>query len=141
MRHQSAYVGHAEAGHGHLAVQRVVPGDLVGRVHILVGIVVVLHLEARLLQALHDVLRSGQSGQTVAHLDALLDAHVVLVVGVVLLRYHPVVAGEATAWLQHSGDLCEGDDPVRRVASGLNLVGGVEVFVGPRKGLEITWKI
>lgn len=48
VRNQPAHVGHAEPRHRHLAVEGVVPGDLVGGMHVLVRIVVRLHFEAGL---------------------------------------------------------------------------------------------
>ena len=43
--------------------------------------------------------------QTVAEVDLVHDAHVLLVVGVELLGRDPLVAGKVAAWLQHTVDL------------------------------------
>jgi hypothetical protein len=135
---QAAEVGHSEARERHLAVQGLVPRDLVGGVHASVGVVRVNHLEAGLLQALKHVLGGGEGGQAVADLDSLLDADVVLVVGVVLVGDDPLVSGEQGALLQHARDTAEGHHAVGGVAGGLDLVGGVEVLSGPGELLEVS---
>mmetsp|Transcript_237 Transcript_237/g.477 ORF Transcript_237/g.477 Transcript_237/m.477 type:complete len:315 (-) Transcript_237:101-1045(-) len=103
-----------------------------------VGVVRGQHLEARSLQVLVNHVPGNQRGQPVAHLDALLDPHVVLVGRVVLGQNHPLVAGEERALLEHAVDAAEGLYAVGGVAGGLDLVRGVEVLVRPGQGLEVS---
>mmetsp|Transcript_34590 Transcript_34590/g.50555 ORF Transcript_34590/g.50555 Transcript_34590/m.50555 type:complete len:334 (+) Transcript_34590:614-1615(+) len=133
-----AQAGHPEALERVGAVQRGVPGDLVGRVLAAVGVVVLQHLEAGLLEGLHHLLGRGQRGQPVAHLDALLDLHVPRVTRVVVVAHHPLVAREPAALLEHAGHLGEGLHLVRGVASGLDGVGHVKVPRIPGQLLEVA---
>lgn len=68
---QATNVSHAEARERHLSVERVIPRDLVGCVHALVSVVTILHFEARLLQTVNNMLRSGQSWQSITDLYAI----------------------------------------------------------------------
>ena len=128
VRARAAEARHAEAAQRHLAVERVVPGDLRRRVGVGVGVAVLEHLEARRLERRDDVRRRRERREAVADLDALLDRDVARVRRVVapLGKDDPLVAREEAARLQAARDLGEAPDLVRRVARRLDLVGHVE---------------
>jgi len=135
---KTADVGHAEARWREGSVEWFIPSDFVLGMHVGVGIEVIQDFETSLLQAVDDVLRSGKGWQTVTYFNTFLDADVILVLRIVLLRDHPIVAGEKSSRLQDTVNSLEGDDAIRRVASCLNFKCDIEGFVFPRQFLEVS---
>mmetsp|Transcript_24329 Transcript_24329/g.71614 ORF Transcript_24329/g.71614 Transcript_24329/m.71614 type:complete len:227 (-) Transcript_24329:749-1429(-) len=105
-----------------------VPG-LATRVVVKRGVARVQHLEAHVLERGDHLLGLGHVREPVPLLDLLLDLAVRRVVGVVLVREAPLVAGEDRAGLEHPLDLRVDALAHGRVAGGLDGVDRVEAVV------------
>mmetsp|Transcript_12625 Transcript_12625/g.30809 ORF Transcript_12625/g.30809 Transcript_12625/m.30809 type:complete len:351 (-) Transcript_12625:541-1593(-) len=84
------------------------------------------NLEPRLLQRRQAVMRRRDVREPISLLDLLLDRYVLGIVGIVLVRQAPLVAGEDCAGPEYAVDLRVASDAIRRVARRLDGVGRVE---------------
>mmetsp|Transcript_5945 Transcript_5945/g.11804 ORF Transcript_5945/g.11804 Transcript_5945/m.11804 type:complete len:227 (+) Transcript_5945:786-1466(+) len=110
-------LGGPAGGDGRVPGHRVLSHVLLA---LLAPVKVLLDLEARLLEGSNDVLLSDEVGEGVSGLDASLHAHVLGVLGVVLVSHHPVVNNEDTTGLEALEDFREALHSVGCVASGLD---------------------
>mmetsp|Transcript_29773 Transcript_29773/g.65184 ORF Transcript_29773/g.65184 Transcript_29773/m.65184 type:complete len:279 (-) Transcript_29773:260-1096(-) len=138
MGDESTEVGHTESGDRHLSTESVVPGNLVGTVLTSVGVIELNVGKSGGFHVLDDLTVVHKSGEGVSDLDSFLDTHVVLVVGIVGVKHHPLVTTELSTFLEHAVDATEALHTVRGVAGGFDLIGRVEGVGIKGKVLEVA---
>lgn len=129
---------HAESGQGHLSSEGLIPRDLIGRMGPSVGIEVFNVIEPSGFHRLDDVRIVDEGREGISNLNPLFNAHMVCVVGVVLVKHHPFIASELCTFLQHAIDSREALDAIGGVASSLNLVSTIECVIIEGKVLKVA---
>mmetsp|Transcript_34 Transcript_34/g.74 ORF Transcript_34/g.74 Transcript_34/m.74 type:complete len:308 (+) Transcript_34:249-1172(+) len=136
MRANTTKTSHTETFQRQGSFQCLVPGNLMFRMHIFIGIVCIKDFKSCIFKCLNNLLGCYQGGKSISNLNSLLDTNVLFVVGIITTigKYNPFISGKVSTLFQAFIDPTETSFAIRTMASGLNLIGNIKSI-----WLEVLW--